>query len=243
MMPFCHTATLAALLALIGALHAAPKLAIHSGGQLTLAGGATLTVNDGNANTDDNIQIQSGGIMRVATGSVTNATILEVQELGLLIGCGTINAALLNHGTVIADCGTNPGLEFQQASTNNGEVVLRNGTTLTSDATFTNNGTWDARYGDNTLPAGFADGGGDVLLTGSTKTICKITDLTLNGSDVEVSAYTSLAYDYHMEWSDELMNWFDVGANQPGGGTITFKHINGASAATKRFYRLVEVNP
>lgn len=219
------------------ALSAAPAVTVKGGGELIVKSSLTVSGAD--------VVVETGATMRIESGSTVNSDILEVDELGLVIGCGTVNAAIINNGTIIADCGSSPGLEMTNTVENNGEVVLKNGTRLTATAeTFTNTGALDLRYGDNTQPTNLVSNGGRVLLTGSKDTLCKIIQVTLSGDDVDIQSYTSLAFDYHLEYSDDLSSWFDATTPiVPGGGTMIFSHTNGSAGVDKRFYRIVEDCP
>lgn len=197
-----------------------------------------MTVNSSlTVNTAD-ILVEDGAIMRVNTGSVTNADILQINAAGQLIGCGTINAIILNYGNVTVDCGTSPGLVVTEEVTNDGDFVLVNDSYLTATTTtFTNNGTLDLRDGDQTLPT-FLVNNGTILLTDGL--LAEIVNFDFNGDDVVVTADTSASYSYHMEYSDDLGTWTDCTTPVPGGGTLDFTHTNGKQGVTKRFYRLVE---
>lgn len=215
-------------------LGAVPAVTVKGGGELIVK--STLTVNGAD------ILVETGAIMRIETGSTVNADTLEIEEFGQVLGCGTVNAALVNNGTIIAECGSSPGLELTGTVANSGEIVLKNGTRLTATAaTFTNTGALDLRHGDNTLPSTLVNVGGKVLLTGTKDTLCEVTQFTINGDDIDVHSYTSLAYEYHLEFSDDLKLWADATTPVvPGGGTIIFTHTMGSVGEDKRFYRVVE---
>ena len=209
-----------------------PAVTVNDGGSLTV--NSTLTVNEAD------IVVENGGVMTVTHGSVTNAVTLEVQVGGILRGCGTINAVLLNNGTIYVECGPEQPLILTGEVTNNGDIIVTNDSELVATtATFTNNGLLDLRLGTPTLPTLLVNNG-TVLLPDDPE--ITITGTAVSGLDFIVTADAAPGSDYQLEQSFDLQLWTPLGATQAGGNGLQFIHVNGMVSATgKSFYRIVEV--
>lgn len=225
----------ATLLAASPLCHAdlADLLVIHDTGRLIVR--SELTVNAGD------VLIENGGVMEVHSGSVTTADTLEIQLGGLLTGCGTINANIINLGTIQSECGPATYLVVNGDLENGGTTKITNGTELQVSGTLTNNQLLDIRGGSMTT--GTFINNGIFLSDGSIDVDIVSADVV--GSDFQVTAATMSSRSYVMEFSLTLLpgSWIQVGFSQVGiDGPLLFTHPNGATFG-KAFYRIRALPP
>lgn len=224
-----------ALMAPVG-LYASDALTVGDGGTLIVRSGGAVTVNGAD------ILVEDGATMEIEASSVTTADTLRVALGGVLTGCGTINAVLINEGLIMVDCTSPSGLVLQQSVTNYGDFIVANGASLTVGAhLFENHCFLDLRgAASQVLPTNFQNFGHVALHSSDSSAV--ITLFAVSGVDFTVQAKTSVAYSYHLEHSTDLVNWTDVSTPEAGGGTMVFTHVGGAptSASTRSFYRVAE---
>lgn len=233
----------AALLTSLSVAHANgvsdDKLIIHDTGRLIVNSELTVTGGD--------VLIKNGGVMEVNTGSTTTATNLEIQFGGLLTGCGTIIANVINDGMIVAECGPGTFLVIDGNLTigATGTTEISSGTELQVSGDLVNNGLLDTRGGS--LTAGGFTNNGTYLFDGSGfSTDIDLTFFGIVGNDFKVTASTLSGKSYVLEVSTTLEpnSWTLVGFPQSGtDGPLDFIHLGGGTA-TKAFYRIREVpNP
>jgi len=94
----------------------------------------------------------SGGLIEVRGGNSVllddgwlRANFLQVDPNGMVTGCGTITAGILNNGMIVADCGGT--LSFSGIVTNNGSIIATNGSVLNFYGFVFDNGLIDTNDG------------------------------------------------------------------------------------------------
>jgi len=229
--------TCAALLAVLAVSHANgvsdDLVVVHDTGRLIV--NSELTVDSGD------VVIEDGGVMEVNDGSTTTATTLEVHIGGLLTGCGTIIANVINMGTILAECGPTTVLMVDGDLNNSGTIYVSNETLLKVTGSLTNTGLLDARGGSLMVP--IIIGSGTYLSGVLTGDELQIVSVDIVSDDFMVRALTLSTSEYVMEVSSELSPaaWTQVGFPQSGNdGVLTFFHPDGVTGG-KKFYRIREV--
>ena len=208
-------------------------------GTWTLAGtgnyrGATLvsagTLQVSGSLTTTNFLIVSNTATLDLPGTVTANTV-QINAGGALTGCGAINGNLVNHGTVLSDCGGT--LEITGNVTNNGAMQFLNGSSLAVTGTFVNNGLLDLLTGVPTLPANFINNGTVLLATNLV-----VTSATKTGGTFTLIIQGYDGHTYQLQRSATLTgaNWQNIGPSQDGSGApLTFTDTTGSN---QNFYRV-----
>ena len=169
--------------------------------------------------------------LQLSSGSITTS-LIRIYTNAFLLGCGTINGALINNGTLLSGCGTN--LTLNGAVTNNGTMRITAGTQLIAIGPFVNNGLLDIINAAGSLPPGFVNNG--VVLDSSSVVVSQI---FISGQDVQVQILSAVGHTYQLQRSGSLApaNWLSVGGSQSGtGGVLTFTN-SAALVQPQGFYR------
>ena len=171
----------------------------------------------------------------LASGTLTGSKI-TVHQSGLLTGCGTINADLVNDGKVSVNCGD---LSVNGNVTNNGTMIIYGSGTLFANQSFINNGVLDLLTSPNTvLPPGFVNNG-TVVYFGDVKT----RSTSMSGTHFTLVVQSFSGHNYQLQRSPILpaTNWVNVGTAKPGTGSDLVLTDNSAFGS-RMFYR-VQVSP
>ncbi len=83
---------------------------------------------------------------------------LLVANKGIVTGCGTITGSIINYGTIITDCQSDP-LTIGGVLTNQNMIVVSKGSTIQFDSLVVNEGVIDAREGFVSFGSGFVNNG------------------------------------------------------------------------------------
>lgn len=202
----------------------------------TLVSGGTLEVS-GSISNASYVDVTNAAALDLAGGTITTRSI-HIRPAALLSGCGTINADLVNDGTVLGGCGPGSSLAFTGTVTNNGTMRFSGGAALSAAGLFVNNGTLDLITGDTNLPPNLINHG--VILGAQNVRISRISwaDSVLQ---VQVPGYSG--HLYQLQRSDSLAPpaWTNVGAAQPGNnGLLTLPDSDSTNEA-QYFYRVVVI--
>lgn len=205
----------------------------YSGATTVAAGTLALT----GTLSSGNVEVQNGATFNISEAKLTAGT-TTIDAGGTLIGCGTINGAVVNNGTVLSECGG--VLTIGGSVTNNGTLRITNGGTLAVSGTFTNNGILDIMTGAPVLPAHFVNNG--TVLNSSLVTVSGITE-TPTALTISIQTYPGHTYQLQSEASLNA-TWANVTNNVTtqtnGSGVVTFTLTN--VPAVSQFYR-VQVGP
>ena len=211
------------------------------GGTLTLASSNTFTgstiISGGTLNLSGSISnaaqviATNAATLQLSAGTIT-ASLVRIYTNAFLLGCGKINAVLLNDGMLFSSCGTN--LTINGAVTNNGTMRITAGTQLIASGPFVNNGLLDIINAAGSLPPGFVNNG--VVLDSSSVLVSQI---SIAGQDVQVQILSALGHSYQLQRSGSIApaSWLPVGGSQSGtGGVLTFTNAS-ALVQPQGFYR------
>ena len=196
----------------------------------TMISGGTLNLSGSISNAAQVIATNTATLQ--LSGGIITANLVRICTNAFLLGCGRINAVLLNDGTLLSSCGTN--LTINGAVTNNGTMRITAGTQLIASGPFVNNGLLDIINAAGSLPPGFVNNG--VVLDSSSVVVSQI---SFSGPDVQVQILSAVGHTYQLQRSGSLApaNWLPVGASQSGtGGVLTFTN-SAALAQPQGFYR------
>lgn len=224
-----HIIPLACGLALTVAAAAAGDIRINNGGQLIVRSQATATAGD--------VIVESGGNVQLEAPSVTTATTLRVRAGGTVSGCGTIDAAVVNEGTILANCGSPGQMILLGTMTNSGSILVTHGTELVATSVlFINNGLLNHITGRFTTTAGWFVNQGILLRLEDVG----ITGVTFAGDDVVLDATMYAPHFYQLQFSDDLVEWNDIGPLLDSSAATPRVHAGGVPAAPdgKAFYRM-----
>jgi autotransporter-associated beta strand protein len=172
--------------------------------------------------------------LRLMQGTITTDRV-EVAATGLLIGCGTINGGLENHGTVDIDCIN--GLTVTGDVSNDGLLRITHGARLNVGGTMTNRGTIDLIGSPATsLPAGFVNEG-----TVLDSTAVKVQSIAQSETTMSIAIQTYAGHTYTLQSNSTLTGtWSALTANvatmTDSQGVKTWT-ITGQPAGSK-FYRI-----
>jgi autotransporter-associated beta strand protein len=205
---------------------------IHSG--TTSVSGGTLALT-GSITNNSSAEIANTATLNLNSGTLTMSTV-HIASGGTLTGCGTINASLVNDGTIASGCGSPGKLVVNGNITNNGFMQFTAGTGLQNTGTFTNNGTLDLITGVQSLPANFVNNG-----TVFDSSSVKISQITSVGADIRIFINSVPGHSYQLQRRTSLTTgtWTNVGSPLPGNGSIlTLAEVGGASGS-QGFYRVL----
>jgi T5SS/PEP-CTERM-associated repeat protein len=179
---------------------------------------------------------------RLLGGIHTFSNGLRVRSNAMLVGCGTINGAVVVDagGTITSTCGAGTMLTFTGILTNNGVLLAVNGGTLEFYGPVVNNGLINAFSGNTNFHAGLVNNG--VVLTSNT--IPQIVSISVTGSDVNLQFTTFSNLTHYVEYNSNLVNgsWIALTGFTGTGGIMS--HTDpGAATLTQRFYRVHLVVP
>ncbi len=181
------------------------------------------------------IGVMSGTTLHLYTGTI-NSTTVTIDPGGLLTGCGTINADVVNNGTVSVNC--SGALNITGNITNNGTIGVYNGSTLVATGSFINNGVLDLLTSPQTvLPSDFVNNG--TVIDSSNVAIQTIAN-TGNTFMVTIRSFTG--HSYQLQRTASLapapVSWQYVGPSQAGttGQILTFTDSN--ATGSQLFYRV-----
>ena len=198
----------------------------------TVVSSGTLFISGSLTNTSS-ISINAGATLQFARGTANTGQV-NVDSGALLTGTGTLNAAVVNSGTLISS-GT-AGLTINGTVTNNGFMQLLGGASLPDGGGFINNGVLDLITSPQPLPPGFVNNGA-VL----DSTSVRVVSAGKSGSSLSLSVQSHAGHGYRLQKSTTLVgqDWTNVGASQSGNGSVlTFTDAGGATGALG-FYRIV----
>ena len=211
-------------------------------GTLTLSGtssyGGDTAVTAGNLavsgtlTSSANLDVSSGATLRLAGGTVAMDQVV-IDAGGSLLGCGTLAADLINHGTVQSDCGVK--LTINGDVVNHGTFRVTSGTGFELNGSFTNTGLLDLLTAEipPTMLHNIVNQG--VILDSSMVQVASAS--RTNGFTVTIQGYTG--HSYRLQRSATLIHpdWADIGTAQPGNESIlTFTDSTAAGSAL--FYRI-----
>lgn len=215
--------------ALIISATAQPQLVVQSN-HLVITGGV-LNVPDGV------ITVKSGATLTMHQPATVVTGTLQIDTTGLVQGCGTLMAAVLNHGMLVANCGADSSLTITGSITNHGTIRASHGSALiANEAPFLNDGTLDLLTGVNALPAMLTNNG---LI--QTIGLLSSANMTFDGTDVSLRLNAPAGHTYQLQARADLTtgDWLNIGTPQSGNnGTLLFTHPDGATFA-RYFYRYV----
>jgi autotransporter-associated beta strand protein len=203
------------------------------GGDTAVTAG-TLEVSGILTSSAGNLDVSSGAILRLTSGTVAMDQVV-IDAGGSLLGCGTLVSDLINNGTAHSDCGIK--LTINGDVVNNGTFRVTAGTEFELNGNFTNTGLLDlltAEVSPAVLQSIVNEG---VILDSS---MVKVASASMtNGFTVTIQGYTG--HSYRLQRCATLTGtWTDVGAAQPGtGALLTFN--DPAAAGTAVFYRVAVV--
>jgi len=204
---------------------------IFSGGCLntkaiTNANGQTCVV--GNGATPATLTLL-GGISSFGNG-------LKISANATALGSGTINGVVVNAGTILADATT---LVFNNAITNNGVIIARNGGLLNFFGPVINGGLIDV------------SGGGGVQFNSTFTNInngvlrLPVTTINLVGANAVIGIRSAVGCTYQLQGCNSLTagSWVNIGSAATGnGGLLPLTDFGGATNTPSRFYR-IQVGP
>jgi hypothetical protein len=199
--------------------------------------GGYLVVKDGTLNASGTVSVADGAVLRIHEPSSLDSSLLYVLAGGLVEGCGTIHAEVLNEGEILANCGPGTAIIFGAAMTNEGTVRASDGSGILANASFVNNGVLDLIFGAPEIPVNLLGSG--TLLTADRLPALEIT----RGQDGVVTLFYQAyrPHRYRIEWSETLapdsweLLWSD---DEPATETHTrLIEDNTAVGQPKRFYR------
>ena len=186
----------------------------------------------GTLTSSGNLDVSSGATLRLAGGTVAMDQVV-IDAGGSLLGCGTLAADLINHGTVQSDCGVK--LTLNGDVVNHGTFRVTSGTGFELNGSFTNTGLLDLLTAEvsptvlhNIVNQGVILDSSMVQAASASRT---------NGFTVTIQGYTG--HSYRLQRSATLIHpdWTDIGTAQPGDGAIlTFTDPSAAGSAL--FYRI-----
>jgi fibronectin-binding autotransporter adhesin len=222
---------------------------IKSGsGALTLSGALSYSgstqVNAGTLSLSGNlagagpVNVANGACLNLSGGVVTAST-LQVLTGGTLNGSGTVNAPLVNYGTVAAT-GTASTLKFSGNVVNYGTFILTGGAALQATGGFVNNGLLDVMTGAQTLPSNLVNNG--IVLDVSAVKLHSVS-YTTGTFSVGIQSYTGHTYQLQYAATLAPSSWSNLGAPAAGtGGVLSFTDTSSGASAKAGFYRIL-VNP
>jgi hypothetical protein len=177
------------------------------------------------------VNVAAGAALNLSGGLVTCGT-LQVLTGGALTGTGTVNATVVNNGTVTAS-GSSQTLSFSGSVVNYGTFILAGGASLQTSGSFVNDGLLDVMTGAQKLPANLVNNG--VVLTASA---LKVRSLSMASGIFTLNIQSYSGHAYQLQKSTNLSTWQNVGAAQAGatGSALVLSDTNAAAAGT--FYRV-----
>jgi rhamnogalacturonan endolyase len=197
----------------------------------TQVGLGTLSLT-GSMTTTNWVVVSNQATLRLS--GILTAGLAHIRSGGTLAGCGTLNAALVNDGLVLADCGVPGVLTINGHVTNNGTMRLVSGTSLDASGVFVNNGVLDLMTAGGTLPTNLVNHG--VILDSSNLPVQSISRI---GSTITIQAQSFSGHTYQLQSSTSFNPpiWQDLGVAQEGtGGVIEFTDPGGGVG--QGYYRL-----
>ncbi len=211
-------------------------------GRLTLAGDSnyggdtsvtagTLEISGTLTSSLGNLDVSGGATLRLTGGTVTMDQVV-IDAGGSLLGCGTLVSDLINHGTVVSDCGVK--LSINGDVVNHGTFRVTRGTEFELNGNFTNTGLLDLLTAE-VSPAVLASIVNEGVILDSSLVKVESASRT-NGFTVTIHGYAG--HRYRLQRSATLAGtWTDVGVEQEGTGTVlTFSDPSAAGSAA--FYRI-----
>lgn len=198
----------------------------------TLIQGGSLWIGNFAFNCNE-VAVRQQATLRMWQTELTAGT-LVIEKGAVLDGCGTINAEVINHGTIIASCGE---LRFTAPLTSYGQITVKGDATLTSTAAVTNHGVVDLITSRNaTLPDGFVNHG---RIIGFGEVKVQSTEKMRNVFQMRVESLTGHRYWMQRSLSLSAPVWEYVGYPRDGvtGQDVYLfdMYVNGPQA----FYRVV----
>lgn len=197
----------------------------------TLVSAGTLSVS-GTVNGGGVCEVQQGGTLNLAGGSITFPT-LTIDPGASFTGYGTVSTTtLVNNGSVTA--GSGKTLNIPGNVVNNGTMSFTGGAALSLTGTFTNNGVLDLLTGSQTLPANLVNYG--VIINSSS---IKVLTATKAGAamSLTIQSYSGHTYSLQSTTSTASPNWQTVTSQAGNGSMLTLTDPSGANGAAK-FYRI-----
>jgi rhamnogalacturonan endolyase len=188
----------------------------------------------GQINTTNLIVVSNSASLNLG-GSLT-AGLTRIESGGLLTGCGTINGPLVNHGTMLLNCGMGQQLVVNGSFTNHGTLQLLAGTAIAVSGSFVNHGTIDLITSPNGLPPGLINNG---VIINSSSVVIQSIDLT--DGEVVIAIQTVANHGYQLQRSPSLGApvWTDIGSQEPGNGSVVTLVDSPAAQSGQFFYRVL----
>jgi hypothetical protein len=225
----------ASVLSLLSAPLAA-DITVTGSGPVTIANaagvyftGSTLRINDG-----AEVRIHNGG-------SLTGSTV-EIAPLAKLYNCGTVNAAIVNQGEVVADCGATS--TFLAAVANYGVFRVSHGSTLVATGTFQNKAgaLLDLITANQTGPPSLLSNAGTLMEA----TDVRVAGIVAGPVDTKITIQGIRPHTYRLLGRSNLSvgPWTQIGpVKNATGGLLQFEHAGVVSGSDKYFYRIAVGDP
>jgi hypothetical protein len=213
----------------------APPLAAD----ITVTGSGTITITHSAAVhfSGSTLRITDSAEVRIHSGGNLTGSTVEIAPLAKLYNCGTVNAAVVNQGEVVADCGGTS--TFLAAVANYGVFRASHGSLLVVAGSFQNNP-------GALLDLITADQTGPPLLLSNAGTLIKATDVRVAGIeigpvDAKITIQGIRPHTYRLLGSNNLNAgpWAQIGPVKIAtGGLLQFDHPGVLPDFDKYFYRI-----
>lgn len=182
------------------------------------------------------IEVMSGATLDLSSGTI-NSTTVTIDPGGLLSGCGTINADVVNNGTVSVNC--SGALNLTGNVTNNGTMGAYSGSTIVATGSFVNNGILDLLTSPQTvLPPGFVNNG--TVIDSSNVAIQSVSS-TATTFTVTIRSFTGHSYQLQRTafLDPASVSWQNVGNARIGNTGEVFIFTDNNATGSQMFYRVL----
>lgn len=214
-------------------------LAPHLEADITVTGSGAITITNSAVVyfSGSTLRINESAEVRIHSGGNLTGSTVEIAPLAKLYNCGTVNAAIINQGEVVADCGGTS--TFLAAVANYGVFRASHGSLLVVAGPFQNNA-------GALLDLITADQTGPPLLLSNAGTLIKATDVRVEGIvvgpvDAKITIQGIRPHTYRLMGRNSLNAgpWTQIGPVKIAtGGLLQFDHPDVVSGFDKYFYKI-----
>ncbi len=206
---------------------------------ITVTGASAITVTNPAAIffNGSTLRIQDSAEVRIRSGGSLIGSTVEIAPLAKLYNCGTVNAAIVNQGEVVANCGGTS--TFLANVTNSGVFRVSHGSTLVVAGTFQNNAgaLLDLITANQTGPPAMFSNVGTLI---EAKDV-RVARIVAGPGDVKITIQGIPPHTYQLLGRANLTAgpWVPIGPVKiAAGGLLQFDHAGVVSGFDKYFYKI-----